>query len=45
MNNTPILETIDPEIADSLVTRRQAIAKGAGMSSTVAAGLALGAAA
>ena len=43
MNNTPILETIDPEIADSLVTRRQAIAKGAGMSSTVAAGLALGA--
>ena len=43
MKNTPILETIDPEIADSLVTRRQAIAKGAGMSSTVAAGLALGA--
>lgn len=43
MKNTPILETIDPEIANRLVSRRQAIAQGAGISSTVAAGLALGA--
>lgn len=43
MKNTPILETIEPGIAESLVNRRQAIAKGAGISSSVAAGLALGA--
>ena len=42
MKNTPILETLEPEIAETLVTRRAAIAKGAGMSSTLAAGLALG---
>ncbi len=38
----PILDGIDPEIMDRLVTRRDAIRKGASVSSLVAAGLALG---
>lgn len=38
----PILDGIDPEIMDRLVTRRDAIRKGASVSSFVAAGLALG---
>ncbi len=42
MKHTPILDTLEPEISETLVTRRAAIAKGAGMSSTLAAGLALG---
>ena len=42
MKNTPILDTIEPEIVETLVSRRDAIAKGAGMSSTLVAGLALG---
>ena len=41
MNDQTILETIDPEISDRLITRRQAIAKGATVSSAVAAGLAM----
>jgi len=40
--NKPILDGIDPEIMDRLVTRRDAIRKGASVSSFVAAGLALG---
>jgi hypothetical protein len=36
------LATQEPEVAERLVTRREAIAKGASVSSTVAAGLALG---
>jgi hypothetical protein len=39
--NETILGSIDPEIADRLLTRRDAIKKGAAVSSTVAAGLAL----
>jgi len=42
MKNTPILESIEPEIVETLVSRRDAIAKGAGVSSSVMAGLALG---
>ena len=42
MKNTPILESIEPEIVETLVSRRAAIARGAGVSSTVMAGLALG---
>ena len=42
MKNTPILETLEPEITETLVSRRAAIARGAGVSSTVMAGLALG---
>ncbi|MGQ0713070.1 MAG: ferritin-like domain-containing protein [Gemmatimonadaceae bacterium] len=42
MDKTPLLDTIDPEIAESLLTRRQAIARGAKTSGLVAAGLALG---
>ncbi len=41
INNVPVLEGIDPEITDALVTRRQAIAKGASVSSSLAAGLAM----
>ena len=36
-----ILGSIDPELADRLVTRREAIKKGAAVSTTVAAGLAM----
>ena len=42
MNNTPILETIDPEVMDRLVSRRDAVRQGAGMSSALAAALAFG---
>ena len=42
MKNHPILASVDPEITDALVTRRAAIAKGASVSSSVAAALALG---
>lgn len=42
MQNDAILETIDPEIVDRLVTRREAIRQGATVSSSVAAALALG---
>ncbi|HEX8829759.1 MAG TPA: ferritin-like domain-containing protein [Longimicrobium sp.] len=38
----PILDAIDPEITERLVTRRDAIRQGAGVSSKLAAGLALG---
>lgn len=38
----PILDGIDPEIMDRLVTRRDALRKGASMSGKLAAGLALG---
>src|SRR5688500_11896250 len=41
-NDQTILGAIDPEITERLVTRRDAIAKGMSMSSTVAAGLAMG---
>ena len=40
--NKPILDGIDPELMDRLVSRRQAIMKGATVSSLVAAGLRLG---
>lgn len=42
MQNTPILETIDPEVVERLVSRREAITKGAGMSTSLAAALAFG---
>ncbi|MFN2398194.1 MAG: ferritin-like domain-containing protein [Gemmatimonadaceae bacterium] len=42
MNNTPILETIDPEVMDRLVSRRDAIRQGAGMSTALATALAFG---
>ena len=38
----PILDGVDPEIVDRLVTRRNAIRRGASMSSTMVAGLAMG---
>ena len=41
-NQQPILDAIDPEIVDRLVSRRDAIRKGASVSSMVAAGLAMG---
>jgi hypothetical protein len=41
MTNVPILDAIDPEITDRLVTRRDAIARGAAVGSTVAMGLAM----
>ena len=41
-NDETILGTIDPEITDRLVSRRAAIAKGMSVSTTVAAGLAMG---
>ena len=40
-NDVPVIDGIDPEITDRLVSRRQAIARGAAVSSTVAAGLAM----
>jgi hypothetical protein len=41
-HNDTILDAIDPEISDRLVTRREAIRRGTSVSGTVAAGLALG---
>jgi rubrerythrin len=41
-NQLPILDGIDPEITERLVSRRDAIRQGASMSSRLAAGLALG---
>lgn len=38
----PILDAIDPEITETLVSRRDALRKGASMSTRLAAGLALG---
>jgi rubrerythrin len=38
----PLLESIDPEIVDRLVSRRDAIKQGAGASALVTAGLAMG---
>jgi hypothetical protein len=40
-NTTTIFDTIDPEIADRLVSRREAIRQGASVGGRVAAGLAL----
>ncbi|MEJ7812565.1 MAG: ferritin-like domain-containing protein [Gemmatimonadaceae bacterium] len=40
-NTETILGAIDPEVAERLVTRREAIRQGASVSSTVAAGLAM----
>ena len=40
--NKPILDGVDPEVMDRLVSRREAIAKGASVSTLVARGLALG---
>lgn len=40
-NNETILGAIDPDISDQLMTRRQAIKKGATVSTTVATGLAM----
>lgn len=44
MSNPSILDTLDPEIVETLVSRREAIARGAKVSTAVAAGLALGSA-
>ena len=41
MNKVPVLDSIDQEITDALVTRRQAITRGASVSSSLAAGLAM----
>jgi len=41
-NQQPILDAIDPEIVDRLVSRRDAIRQGASVSSMVATGLAMG---
>ena len=41
MSNVPILDAIDPEITDRLVSRRDAIANGAAVSTTVALGVAM----
>ena len=41
-HNDTILDAIDPEISNRLVTRREAIRRGTSVSGTVAAGLALG---
>ncbi len=40
--NQPILDGVDPEIVDRLVSRRQAISRGATVSAATAAGLAMG---
>lgn len=40
-NNDTILGAVDPEITDRIVTRREAIRKGASVSTTVATGLAM----
>jgi hypothetical protein len=42
MSDQTILETIDPEVVDTLVSRREAIRKGASVSALTAAGLAAG---
>jgi len=44
ISHQPILDGVDPDIMDRLVTRRDAIRRGAVVSSTVAAGLAMGSA-
>ena len=36
-NDLPVLDAIDPELTERLVTRREAIAKGAAVSGTVCA--------
>ncbi len=41
MEHEPILSTIDPEIADRIISRREMIAQGAATTATAAAGLAL----
>lgn len=41
-NDSHLLDTIEPDIADRFVSRRDALRKGATVSSTLAAGLALG---
>ncbi|HEX8850470.1 MAG TPA: ferritin-like domain-containing protein [Gemmatimonadaceae bacterium] len=41
MHNLPMLDAIDPAITQRLVTRRDAIAKGAAVGSTIAMGLAM----
>ena len=41
-NQQPILDAIDPELTERLVSRREAIRQGASMSGRLAAGLALG---
>ena len=40
-NNETILDAIDPDISDRLITRREAIKNGAAVSTRVAAGLAM----
>ena len=42
MNNETLLDTLDPEVAGALVSRREAIRKGAAVSSLAAASVALG---
>lgn len=42
MNNETLLDTIDPEVVDALVSRRDAIRKGASVSALAAASLAIG---
>ena len=42
MSNQTLLETIDPEVVETLVSRRDAIRKGASVSALAAAGLAAG---
>lgn len=42
MEHTPIIQALDPEMMEPIVSRRQAIAKGASASSKVMAALALG---
>ena len=44
ISHQPILDGVDPDIMDRLVSRRDAIKRGAAVSSTVAAGLAMGSA-
>ena len=44
ISHQPILDGVDPEIMSRLVTRRDAIRRGATVSTTVAAGLAMGSA-
>lgn len=42
MHNDTLLDTIDPEVVEALVSRREAIRKGAAVSSLAAAGFAIG---
>ena len=42
MKTTPMIQTLDPEIMDPIVSRREAIARGASASSKLMAALALG---